>query len=48
MLFHKIVSSMANRADPDPLGAAYPESVLFAEAILSESFLYSILGHIPY
>ena len=40
-LFLKIVSGMANSAEPD-------ETALFAYAILSDSLLYEILGHLPY
>ena len=42
---------MANSADPDqiaPSGAVWSGSALFAYAILSETLVYEILGHLPY
>ena len=44
----KILSGMANSVDPDqtaPEGAAWSGSALFAYAILSETFVYEILGY---
>ena len=49
-LFPKIVSGMANSVDPDqtaPSGAVWSGSALFAYAILSETLVYEILGHLP-
>ena len=42
---------MANSVDPDltaPSGAVWSGSPLFAYAILSDIFVYEILGHLPY
>ena len=41
---------MANSVDPDqtaPLGAVWSGSTLFAYAILSETLVFQILGHLP-
>ena len=37
---------MANSADPDPSGAVWSGSALFAYAILSETLVLEILGHL--
>ena len=50
-LFLKIVSGMANSADPDqtaPSGAVWSGSALFAYVILSETLVFEFLGHLPY
>ena len=42
---------MANSVDPDqtaPLGAVWSGPALFAYAILSETEVFEILGHLPY
>ena len=42
---------MANSVDPDqtaPSGAVWSESALFEYAILSETSVYDILGHLSY
>ena len=42
---------MANSEDPDqtaPSGAVWSGSALFAYAILSETFVYEISGHLLY
>ena len=49
-LFLKVLSGMANSADPDqtaPSGAVLSESSLFVYAILSETLVYEILGYLP-
>ena len=41
---------MANSVDPDqtvPSGAVWSVSALFSYAILSETLMYEILGHLP-
>ena len=41
---------MANSVDPDltaPSGAVWSVSTLFGYAILSDTLLYKILGHLP-
>ena len=47
-----MLSGMANSADPDPdqtaPGEVWPGSTLFAYAILSETLVGKILGHLPY
>ena len=48
-LFLKILSGMANIADPDqttPSGAVCSGSALFAHAILLNTLVYKILGHL--
>ena len=50
-LFLKILSGMTNNINPDqpaPSGAILSGSTLFAYAILSETLVYKILGHLPY
>ena len=39
---------MANSIDPDRSGAVWSGSALFAYAIMSETLVYEILGHLPY
>ena len=42
---------MANNVDPDqtaPLGAVWSGSALFASAILSETLVYEMFGHLLY
>ena len=42
---------MANSVDPDqtaPSGAVWSGSALIAYVILSENFVYEIIGHLPY
>ena len=42
---------MANIVDPDqtaPSGAVWSGSALFAYVILSETFVFELLGHLPY
>ena len=51
MLFLKKLSGMASSVDPDqtaPSGAILSESALFAYAILSDTLMYEILGHLQY
>ena len=41
---------MANSVDPDqtaPSGAVWSGSALFVYEILSDTFVYEILGHLP-
>ena len=48
-LLLKTLSEMANSVDPDqtaPLGAVWSGSALFACAILLETLVYEILGHL--
>ena len=48
--FLKIINRMANSVDPDqttPSGAVWSGSALFAYAILSDTLVYRILGHLP-
>ena len=50
-LLPKIPSGMANNVDPDqtaPSGAVWSGSILFAYAILSDTLVCEILGHLPY
>ena len=50
-LFPRIHSGMANSVDPDqtpPSGAVLSGSALTAYAILSESLVFEILGHLLY
>ena len=50
-LFLKILSEMENSVDPDqtaPSGAVWSGSALFAYAILSDTVVYKILGHLLY
>ena len=50
-LFLKILCGMANSVDPDqtaPSGAVWSGSALFAYAILSETWVFGILGHLLY
>ena len=37
---------MENNVDPDQIGAVRSGSTLFAYAILSETLVYEILGHL--
>ena len=46
-MFHKRLSGMANSVDPDKT-APTSGSALFAYAILSDTFVYEILGHLLY
>ena len=49
-LFLKILSGMANGVDPDqtaPSGAVWSQSAQFAYAILSETLVFEISGHLP-
>ena len=51
MFFLKYLVEMANSVDPAqtvPSGAIWSGSALFAKAILSETFVYPILGHLQY
>ena len=46
-LSFKIISGMANSVDPDQTkGAVWPWSALFAYAILSDTLVFEILGHL--
>ena len=50
-LFLKILSRIANSVDPDqtaPSGAVWSGSTLFAYAILLETLMYKVLGHLWY
>ena len=50
-LFPKISSGIPNNVDPDqtaPEGAVWSGSTLFAYAILSDTLVYEILGHLQY
>ena len=49
-LFLTILSEMANNVDPDQTAcsrAVWSGSALFAYAILSDTLVYEILGHLP-
>ena len=46
-LFLKKINVMANSVDPDPSGAVWSVSGLFAYAIFSDNLVYEILGHLP-
>ena len=48
-VFLKILSVIANSVDPDqtaPSGAVWSGSTQFAYAILSDTLVYKILGHL--
>ena len=50
-LFHIILSEMDNSVDPDqtaPWEAVWSGSILFAYAILSDTLMCKILGHLQY
>ena len=50
-LIFKLLGGMANSVDPDqtaPSGAVWSGSALFAYAILSDTLVYKILGHLRY
>ena len=46
-----MLSGITNSVDPDqtaPSGAVWSGSALFANGILSVTFVFEILGHLPY
>ena len=47
LLFLKMLSRMANSVDPDQTAPRSDLGLHFAYAILSETLVYEILGHLP-